>query len=65
MMIEGIEENETFIAAQQRVHLTGGILRHFWALSTPKQNPALEVLSRPAHLQVTQAVRRFGEYSNL
>jgi hypothetical protein len=32
--------------------LTGGILRHFWALSTPKKNPALEVLSTPAHPQV-------------
>jgi hypothetical protein len=42
--------------AQQSVHLTGGILWHFQALSTPKQNPALEVLSTPAHPQVTQAV---------
>jgi hypothetical protein len=32
--------------------LTGGILRHFRALSTPKQNPALEVLSTPTHPQV-------------
>ena len=39
-------------ASQQSVHLTGGILRHFRALSTPKQNPALEVLSTPAHPQV-------------
>jgi hypothetical protein len=39
-----------------RVHLTGGILRHFRALSTPEQNPALEVLSTPAHPQVTLAV---------
>jgi hypothetical protein len=44
--------------AQHSVHLTGGILRHFQALSTPKQNPALEVLSTPAHPQVTQTVRR-------
>jgi len=43
-------------AAQQSVHLTGGILRHFRAFSTPEQNPALGVLSRPAHPQVTQAV---------
>jgi hypothetical protein len=43
-------------AAEQSVHLTGGILRHFQALSTPEQNPALEVLSTPAHPQVTQAV---------
>jgi hypothetical protein len=42
--------------AQQSVHLTGGILRHFRALSTPEQNPALGVLSRPAHPQVTQTV---------
>jgi hypothetical protein len=42
--------------AQQSVHLTGGILCHFWALSTPEQNPALEVLSTPAHPQVTPAV---------
>jgi len=34
------------------VHLTGGILRPFRALSTPEQNPALEVLSTPAHPQV-------------
>jgi len=43
-------------AAQQSVHLTGGILRHFRAFSTPEQNPALEVLSTPAHPQVTQTV---------
>jgi len=46
-------------AAEQSVHLTGGILRHFQAFSTPKQNPALEVLSTPAHPQVTQTVGRF------
>jgi hypothetical protein len=40
------------------VHLTGGILRHFQALSTPKQNPALEVLSMPAYPQVTPIVRQ-------
>jgi len=33
--------------------LTGGILCHFRAFSTPEQNPALEVLSTPAHPQVT------------
>jgi hypothetical protein len=38
------------------VHLTGGILRHFRALSTPEQIPALGVLSKPAHPQVTQTV---------
>jgi len=43
-------------ASQQSVHLTGGILRHFQAFSTPKQNPALGVLSTPAHPQVTQTV---------
>ncbi|MBL8091780.1 MAG: hypothetical protein JNJ43_15695 [Anaerolineales bacterium] len=43
-------------ASQQSVHLTGGILRHFRAFSTPEQNPALEVLSTPAHPQVTQTV---------
>jgi len=42
--------------AQQSVHLTGGILRHFQAFSTPEQNPALEVLSTPAHPQVTHTV---------
>jgi hypothetical protein len=41
------------------VHLTGGILRHFRAFSTPKQNPALEVFSTPAHPQVTLAVSPF------
>ena len=45
--------------AQQSVHLTGGILRHFRALSTPEQNPALGVLSTPAHPQVTQTVGRY------
>ncbi len=38
------------------MHLTGGILRRFRALPSPKQNPALEVVSTPAHPQVTQAV---------
>jgi len=45
--------------AEQSVHLTGGILRHFRAFSTPEQNPALKVLSTPAHPQVTQAVGRW------
>ena len=40
------------------MRLTGGILRHFRALPTPEQNPALGVLSRPAHPQVTQTVGR-------
>mgnify|MGYP002079520101 CR=1 FL=1 len=43
------------------MHLTGGILRHFRAFPTPEQNPALGVLSTPAHPQVTQAVRRLVE----
>jgi hypothetical protein len=33
--------------AQQSVHLTGGILRHFRAFSTPEQNPALGANPRP------------------
>ena len=45
------------VCAQQSVHLTGGILRDFQALSTLKQNPALEVLSTSAHPQVTHTVR--------
>jgi hypothetical protein len=45
--------------AQQSERLTGGILRHFRAFSTPEQNPALEVLSTPAHSQVTQTVGQF------
>jgi hypothetical protein len=47
--------------------LTGGILRHFQALSTPEQNPALEVLSTPAHPQVTQnveTVEKVGKFNN-
>lgn len=40
------------------MHWTLGILRHFQAFSTPEQNPALEVLSRPAPAPVTQTVRR-------
>lgn len=38
------------------MHLTGGILRHFQVFSTPKQNPALGVLSTPARQQVKQTV---------
>ena len=41
------------------MHLTGGILRHFRAFSTPEQNPALGVLSTPAHPQVTHTVGQF------
>jgi hypothetical protein len=47
-------------ASQQSVHLTGGILRHFQAFSTPKQNPALEVLSTPAHTQYPAENMRGG-----
>ena len=43
------------------MHLTGGSLRHFWAFSTPEQNPALGVLSQPAHPQVTQTVGWQGQ----
>jgi len=46
-MTIGVAENHvtwhTESDAQQSVHLTLGILRHFRAFSTPKQNPALEV----------------------
>ena len=55
------------MAAQHSVHLTGGILRHFRAFSTPEQNPALEVLSTPAHPQVThtvEAVEKVGKFNN-
>ena len=31
-------------------------LRHFWAFSTPEQNPALGVLSTPARQPLTQTV---------
>ena len=44
--------------------MTGGILRHFRALSTPEQSPALGVLSTPAHPQVTQTVRRLTYGNN-
>jgi len=53
-----VSESCVHRAAEQSVHLTGGILRHFRGFSTPEQNPALEVLSRPAHPQVTHIVRR-------
>ena len=43
------------------MHLTGGILRHFRAFSTPEQNPALKVLSTPAHPQVTHTVSPLKE----
>jgi len=49
------------------VHPTSGILRHFRALSTPEQNPALGVLSTPAHLRVTQTVEtveKVGDFNN-
>ena len=36
-------------------------LRHFRAFSTPKQNPALGVLSTPAHPQVTHTVGRWHQ----
>ena len=59
MVLESFLASESCVqASQQSVHLTGGSLRHFRALSTPKQNPALGVLSRPAHPQVTQTVRQ-------
>jgi hypothetical protein len=35
------------------VHLTGGILWHFQALSIPEKNPVLEVLSTPTQPQGT------------
>jgi len=50
-------------ASQHSVHLTGGILRHFRALSTPKQNPAFGVLSHPAPAPVTQTVRSANKRS--
>jgi hypothetical protein len=40
------------------VQRTVGILRHFWAFSTPKRNPALGVLSTPAPPPLTQTVGR-------
>jgi len=40
-------------------------LRHFRALSTLEQNPALEVLSTPAHPQVTQTVGLPKGYSHV
>ena len=52
-------------AAEQSVHLTGGILRHFRAFFSPEQNPAFEVLSRSAHPQVTQTVRRLCLFHRL
>jgi len=49
-------------AAEQSVHLTGGILRHLQALSALERNPVLEVLSRPAYTQVTHATGRLLWY---
>ena len=43
-------------AAQHSVHLTGGILRHFWAFSTPKRNPAPKPSPRSVRQSVTQTV---------
>jgi hypothetical protein len=40
------------------VQRTVGILRHFRAFSTPKRNPALGVLSKPAPPPLTQTVRQ-------
>jgi len=41
------------------VHLTGGIWGIFGLFSTREQNPALEVLSTPAHPQVTRTTEKF------
>ena len=46
------------VVAQQSVQWTVGILRHFRALPTPEQNPALGVLSHPAPPPLTQTVGR-------
>jgi hypothetical protein len=43
-------------ATQQSVQPTGGIRRDLWAFSTLEGNPALGVLSRPAHQRLTQTV---------
>jgi len=40
---------------------TGGSRRVFGHFSTPEGNPALKVLSRPAHQRLTLAVRRSRE----
>jgi hypothetical protein len=40
------------------VHLTGGILRHFRAFSTPKRNPAPKPSPRSARQQLTHTVRQ-------
>jgi len=44
-------------AIPHSVHLTGGILRHFQAFSTPWLNPAPKPNPSPARQQVTQTVR--------
>jgi hypothetical protein len=43
------------------VQRTVGILRHFRAFSTPKRNPALEVLSTPVPPPLTPTVSHFNK----
>ena len=45
--------------AQHSVQPTSGIRRVFWQFSEPRQNSAPKPCPRPAHLRLTQAVRRF------
>ena len=68
MTIECLGEVNAFVVGLQNKHrLTkrapdAGDSAHFRALSTPEQNPALGVLSPPAHPQVTQAVGRLNKW---
>jgi hypothetical protein len=47
-------------ATQHSVHLTGGILRHFQAFSTPWLNPAPKPNSSPARGQVEALVPQYN-----
>jgi hypothetical protein len=52
--IEWLPYNRT----QHSVQPTSGILRVFWQFSEPRQDSVFEHCPRPAHLRLTQAVRR-------
>jgi hypothetical protein len=52
----GIAQRQCALAGRCSPEAHSPDLRHFQGLSTPKQNPALEVLSTSAHPQVTQTI---------
>jgi hypothetical protein len=58
----GDAERQCASAGRRSLEARSPDLRHFQALSTPEQNPALKVLSTPAHPQVTQTVETVEKF---